>query len=121
MSDGVGSNLVSKSVHILDSGVVGVVMGHEECGFDITTIGISPLLVEDFLVEINISNVDGVIECECDHLWDPGAPVILGTQVSGHLSSVLGAETVGQTTQSLVTLGSTVWVSVGIYDRNICD
>ena len=89
VGDGVRRNLVTKSVHVLDSRVVCVVVRHEEGALDVTAIRVSALLVEDLSVQVNVSDVDCVIEGEGDHLGDEGAPVILRTQVSGNLSAVL--------------------------------
>ena len=88
-------------------------MRDKESALDVTTIGVSPV-VEDLFVEVDVSDVDGVIEGESDHLRYSGAPVILWTQVSGHLGTILRAEAVRQSAESLVTLGSTVRISVSI-------
>ena len=114
VGDGVGGDLVAQPVHVLDGGVVGVVVGHEEGALDVTTVGVSALLVEDLGVEVDVSDVDRVVEGECDHLGDQGAPVVLGAEVPGDLGAVLGAEAVGQLAQLLITGGSAVGVGVSV-------
>ena len=119
VSDGVSSDLVSEAVHVRDGGVVGVVVGHEECALNITSVGIPPLFVEDFTVQVNISNVDGVVEGEGDHLGHSVAPVILGAEISGNLRAVLGAETVGEFAESFITGRGSVGVGVTVYNSRV--
>merc|ERR1711936_133262 len=116
VSDGVGSDLVAQSVHVLHRRVVGVVVRDEECTFDITSVGIPPLLVEDFTVQVNVSNIDGVVEGECDHLRDSVTSVILRAEVAGNLSSVLRAETVRKLAESFITRRSSVWIILTVTD-----
>jgi len=114
VGNGVGSNLMTKSMHVLDSGVVCIVMGNEEGGFDVTTIRVLSLLVEDFLIEVNVANIDSIIKGECDHLGNSCTSVILGTKISGDLSSIFRTETVWESAEGFITWGSTVGVSVSI-------
>ena len=117
VSDGVGSDLVTQSVHVLYRRVVGVVVRHEECTFDITSVGIPPLLVEDFTVQVNVSNIDGVVEGECDHLRDSVTPVVLRAEIAGHLSSILRAEAVRKLAESFITRRSSVWIILTVYSK----
>ena len=114
MSDGVSSDLVSEAVHVRDGGVVGVVVRHEECALNITSVGIPPLFVEDFTVQVNISNVDGVVEGECDHLGDSVTPVVLRAEVARHLRAVLGAEAVRKLAQSFITWRGAVGITLTV-------
>ena len=83
-------------------------MGHEECGFDVTAIGISPLSVEDLVIKVNVVVVDGIVEGNCDHLWDPVTSVVARAKVSGNLRTIFRAEAVGQLADVLVTEWSPV-------------
>ena len=116
VSDGVSSDLMAQSVHVGDGGIVGVVVRYEKCGFNITSIGVPPLFVKDFTVQVNVSNIDGVIEGEGDHLGDSVTPVILGAEVSGNLRAVLGAETVGEFAESFITGRGSVGVGFTVYN-----
>lgn len=84
-------DLVSFPVRFLHRGIVGVLVRDEERGFDVATVGILALAVEYFLVQFNVVVVDGVVECDRDHLRD-----VFGWQVVGYTGTVFGAETVGQ-------------------------
>ena len=89
-------------------------MGHEESGFDVTSVGVSPLFVEDLGIQVNVTNVDGVIERESNHLRDSGASVVLWAQISRNLCTIFRTEAVRKLTQLLVTDWSTVGVSISI-------
>ena len=89
-------------------------MRDEESGFDVTSVGVSPLLVEDLGIQVNVTNVDGIIKGECHHLGNSGTPVILRTQIARNFCTIFGTETVGKFAQLLVTNRSTVWVSISI-------
>ena len=89
-------------------------MGHEERGFDVTSIGVSPLFVEDLSVQVNVTNVDGVIKGESNHLRNSGTSVVLWTQISRNLCAILGTEAVRKLAQLFVTNWSTVGVSISI-------
>ena len=107
-------DLVTHSVHVLDGGVVCVLVRHEESGLYVTAIGIPPLSVEDLIIEVNIVVVDGIVKGNGDHLWDPVTTIVAGAKVSGNLRSVLGAEAVRQLADVLVTQWSPVWIVFNI-------
>ena len=88
-------------------------MGHEEGGLNITAIGISPSS-EDLVVKVDVVVVDGIVKSYCDHLWDPLAVVIVWTEISRHLRTVLGAEAVGQLADLLVARRRAVWIVVNV-------
>lgn len=98
-------DLVALSVHLLDCGIVGVLVRHEEGCLDITAVWIFALAIEDIFVEADVVVVDGVIEGDCDHLR-----YILGWEVAGYRGTVLRAEAVGQGTYG----GIARWSSIGI-------
>lgn len=98
-------DLVTLSVHLLDRGIVGVLVRHEEGCLDITAVWIFALAVEDIFVQADVVVVDGVIEGDRDHLR-----YILGREVAGYRGTVLRAEAVGQGTHG----GIARWSSIGI-------
>lgn len=62
------SDFVSLSVHFLYGGVIGVFVGDKECCLDITAVWIAAFAVEYFLVEANVVVINGIVECDGDHL-----------------------------------------------------
>jgi len=82
-------DLVALAVCLLHSGVVGVLVRHEEGGFDVTAVGVLAISVEDILVQLDVVIVNGIIESDGNHLGN-----VLRWEVSGDRSSVLGAETI---------------------------
>lgn len=80
---------MSLAVRLLHGRVVGVLVRDEEAGLDVAAIGILSVSVEDVLVQLNVVVVDGIIECDCDHLGN-----IFGWEVSRDRCAVLGAEAV---------------------------
>jgi hypothetical protein len=106
------SNLVPLAVGFLHCRIVGVLVRHEESSLDVTAVRIFAISVEDVLIKLNVIVVDGVIECDGDHLWD-----ILGWKISGDQSAVLGTETVRQDTHCRIAGWSAVWIVVIIWTR----
>ena len=113
VGDGMGCNLMTKTFHVLDSRVVGVLVGHKESSLNAATIGIDPV-VEDFIIKLNVVVVDGIIKGNCDHLGDPGAVGVGGAEVTRNLGSVLRTEAVGKLTNSLITRSCSVRIGVSI-------
>ena len=101
------------SVHVLDCGVVGVLVGHKEGSLDVTPVGICPS-TEDFIIEVNVVVVDGIIKGDGDHLGHSVTVVIVRTEVTGNFRAVLRAEAVRKLADILVTRGCTVGVVVNI-------
>lgn len=95
--DGVGSHFVSPPVHLLDGRVVGVFVRHEERSLNLTSVRIVSALLEDFVVEINVVIVNGVIEGDCHHLRHR-----VWFKFAGNLRAVNGTEAVGQNTLGLI-------------------
>jgi len=102
---GEDGDLVTFPVKFLNSGIVGVSVGHEECSFDGATVGVDGLFIEEFLVQINIVRVNGPIESNCDHLR-----YLVWINISRDSCSIRGTETVRQETGS----GITFWGTIGI-------
>ena len=118
VSDGVSGNLVTKVVHVLDGGVVAVLVRDKEGGLDVAAVGVLALLVEDFLVQVNVVVVDGVVEGDCDHLGNVLAVGSGGSdsaETAGNLCSVLRAEAVGKFADVCVASRSSVGIGVNLY------
>ena len=67
-------------------------MRNKETGFDVAAVGIFPLLVEDFTVEVNVVIVDGIVEGDGDHLRHVlavGASRSDVTEVTRYLGAIL--------------------------------
>ena len=105
---GEDGDLVTFPVKFLNSGIVGVSVGHEECSFDGATVGVDSLFIEEFLVQINIVRVNGPIESNCDHLR-----YLVWINISRDSCSIWGTETVRQETGS----GITFWGTIGILTK----
>ena len=58
VSDGVSSNFMAQSVKVLDSRVVGVLVGNKEGALDVTPIGVLTAS-KDVIVEVNVVLVNG--------------------------------------------------------------
>lgn len=102
-------DLVTFSVRLLYGGVVGILVGDEVCSFDIATVRVLAFSIEDFLVELDVVIIDGIIKCDGDHLGH-----VLGGQVSRGDGAVLGAKAVGQHALRGVTWWGSVRVVVNI-------
>lgn len=116
---------MAKVVHVLDGGVVAVLVRHEEGGLDVAAVGVLSLLVEDLLVKVDVVVVDGIVEGDGDHL---GNVVAVGSgwsnsaKTTGNLSSVLRAETIGQFADVGVTSRGPVGIGVDFCsEKNIID
>jgi len=77
-------------VGFLHRRVVGVLVRHEESGFDVTTVGVPAFAIEYFLVQFDVVVVDGIVKGDRNHLRD-----FLGGQVVWYSGAVFGAEAVG--------------------------
>ena len=62
------TNLVPSPVQVLNSRVVGVLVGSEESSSNLTSIRIGPLTVEYILVQVDVIYVNGPVEGDGDHL-----------------------------------------------------
>lgn len=78
-------------------------------GFDVAAIWIFALSVENFLVQLNIVVVNGIIESDGDHLRN-----IFVWQITGNGCAVFRAETIWQNTNSWITWWSAIWIAVVI-------
>lgn len=117
VGDGVSGDFVTKIVNVLNSRVVGVLVGNKEGRLDITTIGILPLPVEDLVVQVNVVVVDGVIEGDHDHLRNILAAGSSGSDIakfSRNLGTILRAEAVGQLTDGSITRRSSVGIGFNV-------
>jgi hypothetical protein len=92
-------------MQVLNGGVVGVLVRHEEGSTNLAAIGVLTLTIEDVLVQVNIVDVNGSIECDGDHLGH-----LRWFNVAGNASSVSGTEAIGQDTLGCVAVGRTVWI-----------
>merc|ERR550517_80919 len=113
VSDGVGSDLVTHPVHVLNCRVVCVLVGDEEGGLNVTSIGVPPSS-EDLIIEVDVVVVDGVVKSDCNHLRDPLAVIVIRAEVAWHLRAILGAEAVRQLADLLVTRRRAVRIAVNI-------
>ena len=113
VSDGVSSDLVTHPVHVLNCRVVCVLVGDEEGGLNVTSIGVPPSS-EDLIIEVDVVVVDGVVKSDCDHLRDPLAVIVIRAEVAWHLGAILGAEAVRQLANLLVTGRRAVGIVVNI-------
>ena len=98
-------DLVALPVELLDGGVVGVPVGHEESALDLTAVWILSLAIEQFLIEINVVRVDGSIEGDGDHLRN-----LVRVDISRDSRPVWRTETVGKLTFGQVAVRSSVGI-----------
>lgn len=78
-------------------------------GFNVAAVGVLALAVEDFLVQLDVVVVDGVVEGDGDHHGH-----VLGWKVAGHGGSVLRAEAVGQNAHRGVAWRSAVGIGLDV-------
>ena len=52
---------------LLDSRIVGVLVGHKECPLGSAPVGVQPLGVEELVVHVDVVPVDGAVEGDGDH------------------------------------------------------
>lgn len=100
-------DLMAATMQILDSGVVGILVGDEEGTLDGATVGVLALAVKDILVQVNVVNIDGTVERDRDHLWH-----LLGFNAAGNASTISRAEAIGQGTLCGIALWSTVGILI---------
>lgn len=98
---------MSFPVKILNSGVVGIFVVDEEGSANLAAVRVLPVSIEDFFVEVDVVDVDGSVEAECDHLGN-----LVGLDLAGDPGSVSGAEAVGQGALVGVAVGSPVGVGL---------
>lgn len=109
LRDGVDGDFVALPVHLLDRGVVGVFVRHEERGLNVTAVRILALAVENLLIETDIVVVDGVVEGYRDHLRH-----VFGREVAGYRRTVLRAEAVRQDAHGWVAGWSSVRIIIHV-------
>lgn len=56
-------------MQVLNGRIVGVFVRNEECTLDWASVWILTGSVEDIIVQIDVVNIHGTVECQCDHLW----------------------------------------------------
>lgn len=66
------------TMRLLNSRIVGILVGDEESCLNIATVGVLALSIEYFFVELNVVIVDSVVESDSDHLG-----YISGWQIAG--------------------------------------
>jgi hypothetical protein len=59
---------VSPPVEVLKGGVVSILVGYEKGTPDLATVRVLTLAVEDLIVQVDVINVHGSVECNGDHL-----------------------------------------------------
>lgn len=59
---------MSATIQVLNSRIVGVFVRYEESTLDAATVWILAITIEDIFIQIDVVNVDGSVEGQCDHL-----------------------------------------------------
>lgn len=93
-------------VQILHRGIVGVFVRNEVCAANLATVWIATGAVEDFLVQVDVVDVDGTVEGEGDHLGHVGR-----LEVAGNSGTIGRAEAIGEDTLGWVAVGGSVGIS----------
>lgn len=83
-------------------------------GLDVASVRILSFPIENFLVQINIVVVNGIVECDGNHLWN-----IFGWQISRNGRSILWTEAVRKYTNRWIAWWSSIWIIVDVYVRLI--
>lgn len=104
-------DLVALPVHLLDRGVIGVLVRHKERGFDITTVRVFALGVENLLVKADVVVVDGVVEGYRDHLR-----YVFAWEIAGYRRTVLRAEAIRQDAHSGVARRSSIRIIIHVWN-----
>lgn len=105
------SDFVAFPVHLLDRGVVGVLMRYEEGCLDVAAVWILALATEDLFIEANVVVVNGVVESNCDHLGN-----ILRREITGYRGTILRTEAVGQGTHRRIAWWSSIGIIVHVWN-----
>ena len=95
------------AVHLLNGRVVGIFVRDKEGTLDHTAVRVVAAFFKDLVVKIDVVVVDGIVESDCDHLRN-----CVRLELSGNLSSIDGAETVGENALRLVARRSAIGVLV---------
>lgn len=104
------SDLMTFSESFLNSGVVGVFVGNEVGGFDVATVWILTVSIEDLFVQFNVVVIDGIVERDRDHHRN-----FLDWQISGDGGTVFRAEAIRQDASLQVTWWGSVWIVFSIW------
>lgn len=110
LRDRMRCDFVSFPMGLLNGGVVGIFMTDEECRFNVATVRIFPLAVEHFLVKFDVVIINGVVECDCDHLRN-----VLREEIARDGGPVLGAEAVGQDADGRVARRGSIRIVIDIW------
>jgi len=115
-------DLVTASMQILDSRVVGVLVRDEESTTDLTTVRILSLPIEDLFVQVDVVDVHGAVERDRDHLRH-----LLRIDVARNAGAISRAVAIGQHTLRGIAIRCTVGIgfhgcngikNVAIYGRS---
>ena len=98
------------TMQILNSRIIWVFVRYKECSLDAATVWILTLTIENVFIQIDVVNIDGTVECQCDHLWH-----LTWFNVAWNTSSIGWTETIWQCTLGGVTFWSTVWIQIDGY------
>lgn len=71
------------SVHLLNGRIVGVLVRNEEGALDGATVRVVSTFLEDFIVNVNVVVIDGIIKGNHDHLGN-----LCRLQFAGNLCAV---------------------------------
>ena len=108
---------MTQRMHVLNSRVVGVLVGNKERGLDVASIGILALPVEDLIVQINVVVVDGIVKGNHDHLRNIGTVRPCWshvTELAWDLRAIFRTEAIWQLADGGVTRWGAVGISVNI-------
>lgn len=72
---------------------------------DLAAVRVLADTAENLFVQINVVDVHGTVEGECDHLWH-----VVGFDLAWNTGTISRAETIGQVALSWVALGGSVRV-----------
>lgn len=83
-------------------------------GLDVASVWILSFAIEDFLVQVDVVVVNGIVECDGDHLWH-----IFRRQITGNGRTVLRAEAIGKHTNRWIAWWCSIWIGFDVCERNI--
>lgn len=63
-------NFMTFAVSLLYGWIVCIFVRYEICCFNVTTVWIFTLSIEDFFIKFDVIIVNSIIECDCNHHWN---------------------------------------------------
>lgn len=78
-------------------------------GLDVASVRILSFSIENLLIQVDVIVVDGIVECDGDHLWH-----IFRWQITGNGCAVFRTKAIRKHTDRWIAWWSTIWIVVDV-------